>query len=169
VFTPLPARYRLPAAYPFRFFTEIGQPTSYGTNRPIIIKRGRLMSIVSSRVGRKAPGKRQTRAGETAKALGLTVPPTLLTRRASDRVAIFYVRVFVASSDLHKPTVRRCTVILSGFLEHPTSQESPQTGPLEAQRRLLSEVNSCLRRFNGLMLTELTSPGRGVILMRLSP
>jgi len=31
--TPLAARYRLPAAYPFRFFAEIGELMSYGNDQ----------------------------------------------------------------------------------------------------------------------------------------
>jgi hypothetical protein len=40
--TPLGARYRLPAAYPFRFFTELASRCRTETTRPIFLARRRL-------------------------------------------------------------------------------------------------------------------------------
>ena len=85
--TLLAARHRLPAIYPFRFFTELGGLVSYGTDR---IDQFRRAAAYADRIlkGEKpadlpvqAPVKYELVINlKTAKALGLTVPPTLLAR-----------------------------------------------------------------------------------------
>jgi putative ABC transport system substrate-binding protein len=79
----LAARYRLPAVYPWRFFAEVGGLLSYGTEQRDLF---RLAATYGSRILRGAkPSELPVQAPVkfelvTAKALGLTVPPTLLAR-----------------------------------------------------------------------------------------
>jgi putative ABC transport system substrate-binding protein len=83
----LAARYRLPAVYPWRFFAEVGGLLSYGTEQRDLF---RLAATYGSRILRGAkPSELPVQAPvkfelvlnlKTAKALGLTVPPTLLAR-----------------------------------------------------------------------------------------
>ncbi len=85
--TLLAARYRLPAVYPFRVFAEQGGLLSYGNDR---IDNFRSAANYADRIlkGEKpanlpvqAPTKYEMVINlKTAKALGLTVPPTLLTQ-----------------------------------------------------------------------------------------
>ena len=85
--TSLAARYRLPAVYPFRFFTELGGLMSYGTD---LVNDYRRAAAYADRILNGAkPGELPIQApvkfelvinAKTAKALGLTVPPTLLAR-----------------------------------------------------------------------------------------
>jgi putative tryptophan/tyrosine transport system substrate-binding protein len=81
----LAARYRMPAVYPWRFFTEIGGLMCYGSEQS---DQFRLAASYVSRIlqGTK-PGDLPVQAPvkfelvinrKTAKALGLTIPPTLL-------------------------------------------------------------------------------------------
>jgi putative ABC transport system substrate-binding protein len=81
------ARYRLPAIYPYRFFAAAGGLICYG---PDPIDPFRRAAVYVDRIlkGEK-PGDLPVQAPvkyemvinlATAKALGLTVPPTMLTR-----------------------------------------------------------------------------------------
>ena len=93
--TSLAARYRLPAVYPFRFFAELGGLLSYGID---LLDNFRRAATYADRIlkGEKpselpvqAPVKFELVINlKTAKALGLDVPPTLLsTRRRGDRMS----------------------------------------------------------------------------------
>ena len=83
----LVAQHRLPTVYPFRYFVSDGGLVCYGPN---IIEQFRLAADYVSRIlkGEKpaempvqAPTKYELLINlKTAKALGLTVPPTLLAR-----------------------------------------------------------------------------------------
>jgi ABC-type uncharacterized transport system substrate-binding protein len=83
----LAAQYRLPAVYPFRFWATVGGLISYG---PDSVDQFRRVAAYVDRVLRgakpadlpvQAPTKYQLVINlNTAKALGLTLPPTLLTR-----------------------------------------------------------------------------------------
>jgi putative ABC transport system substrate-binding protein len=85
--TSLAARYRLPTVYPYRFFAESGGLVSYGTD---LLDHFRRAAIYADRIlkGAKvselpvqAPEKFELVINlKTVKALGLTVPPTLLAR-----------------------------------------------------------------------------------------
>ena len=83
----LAARYRLPTVYALRHFTEIGGLLSYGNE---VLDNFRRAAIYADRIFKGAkPSELPVQAPEkfelvinlkTAKALGLTVPPTLLAR-----------------------------------------------------------------------------------------
>jgi putative ABC transport system substrate-binding protein len=83
----LAARYRLPAVYPFRLFVDAGGLMFYGTD---LIDVFRLSASFVDRILRgakpadlpvQAPTKYETIVNlKTAKAIGLTVPPSLLVR-----------------------------------------------------------------------------------------
>jgi putative tryptophan/tyrosine transport system substrate-binding protein len=85
--TSLAARYRLPAIYPFRMFTEVGGLLSYGND---VLDNYRRAATYVDRILRGAkpselpvqvPVKFEMIVNlKTAKALGLDVPPTLLAR-----------------------------------------------------------------------------------------
>jgi ABC-type uncharacterized transport system substrate-binding protein len=83
----LAARYRLPAVYPFRFFTELGGLLSYGNDFLDNYRRAAtyvdriLKGEKPSELPVQAPVKFELTINlRTAKALGLDVPPTLLAR-----------------------------------------------------------------------------------------
>jgi len=85
--TLLAARYRLPAVYPFRYFTEIGGLLSYGNDPFDLVRRAAtyadriLKGEKPSELPVQAPVKFELVINlKTAKALGLDVPPTLLAR-----------------------------------------------------------------------------------------
>ena len=84
--TSLAARYRLPAVYPFRFFAELGGLLSYGNDQPDQFRRAAtyadriLKGEKPSELPVQAPVKFELVINlKTAKALGLDVPPTLLS------------------------------------------------------------------------------------------
>src|SRR5262249_55575401 len=87
VIIALAARYKLPALYPFRYFVGVGGLVSYG---PDLVSQFRPAAGYVDRIlkGEKpadlpvqAPNKYELVINlKTAKALGLTVPPSLLTR-----------------------------------------------------------------------------------------
>jgi ABC-type uncharacterized transport system substrate-binding protein len=83
----LAARYRLPVIYPYREFAEGGGLLSYGLDR---LDNFRRAATYADRILKGAkPGELPVQAPvkfeltinlKTAKALGLTVPPSLLAR-----------------------------------------------------------------------------------------
>jgi putative ABC transport system substrate-binding protein len=85
--TSLAARYRVPAVYPFRYFTEAGGLMSYGSDQTDNIRRA---AIYADQILKGAkPGELPVQAPvkfdlvinlKTAKALGLDIPPTVLAR-----------------------------------------------------------------------------------------
>ena len=85
--TSLAARYRLPAVYPFRFFTELGGLLSYGVDLTDNFRRAAtyvdriLKGEKPSELPVQAPVKFELVINlKTAKALGLSVSPSLLAR-----------------------------------------------------------------------------------------
>jgi putative ABC transport system substrate-binding protein len=85
--TSLAARYRLPAAYPFRFFAEVGCLLSYGVDRTDNFRRA--ATYVDRILRGEKPAELPVQAPtnyelvinmKTAKALGLEVPDMLLAR-----------------------------------------------------------------------------------------
>jgi putative tryptophan/tyrosine transport system substrate-binding protein len=83
----LAARYRLPAVYPFRFYAAAGGLMSYGID-DVDMFRGAATyvdRILRGAKPRELPVQASSKFEmvinlKTAKALGLTIPPTLLTR-----------------------------------------------------------------------------------------
>jgi putative ABC transport system substrate-binding protein len=85
--TALAARHHLPAVYPFRYFSYVGGLLSYGTDLVYDFRRTAtyadriLKGAKPSELPVQAPVKFELVINvKTAKALGLTVPPSLLTR-----------------------------------------------------------------------------------------
>jgi putative ABC transport system substrate-binding protein len=85
--TSLVARYRVPAVYPFRLFAEVGGLLSYGNDQVDNYRRAAtyadriLKGAKPSELPVQAPVKFELVINlKTAKALGLTVPPSLLLR-----------------------------------------------------------------------------------------
>jgi putative ABC transport system substrate-binding protein len=83
----LAARYRLPAVYPFRWFAEIGGLLSYGIDSEDMFRRAGsyvdriLKGAKPADLPVQAPTKYELVINlKTAKALGITVPDTLLVR-----------------------------------------------------------------------------------------
>jgi putative ABC transport system substrate-binding protein len=83
----LAARHRLPTVYPYRFFVEAGGLISYGPDLLGLFRQGAgyvdriLKGEKPSDLPVQAPTKYELVINlKTAKALGLTVPPTLLAR-----------------------------------------------------------------------------------------
>jgi putative ABC transport system substrate-binding protein len=83
----LAARYRLPAAYPFRSFSEAGGLLSYGPNYTAMFRRTAeyVDKILKGTRPADMPVEQPTIWElvinlKTAKALGANVPPTLVTR-----------------------------------------------------------------------------------------
>ena len=83
----LASRHQLPAVYPFRFFVADGGLASYGIDSGDIYRRA--ASYVDRILMGANPGEMPVQQAtkfelvinlKTAKALGLTVPPTLLAR-----------------------------------------------------------------------------------------
>ena len=85
--TSLAARYRLPTVYPWRFYTKLGGLLSYGIDLPDNYERAAiyadriLKGVKPSELPVQAPVKLDLVINlKTAKALGLTVPDSLLAR-----------------------------------------------------------------------------------------
>ena len=83
----LAARHRLPAIYPFRYFVTQGGLISYG---PDVIDQYRRVAgyvdrILKGDTPRNLPVQQSTKVDlvinlKTSKALGLTIPPSVLAR-----------------------------------------------------------------------------------------
>jgi putative ABC transport system substrate-binding protein len=85
--TVLAARHRLPAVYPFRQFTEVGGLLSYGNDQRDNYRRAAvyvdriLRGAQPAELPVQAPTKFELVINlKTAKALGLTISPSLLAR-----------------------------------------------------------------------------------------
>ncbi len=83
----LAARYRLPAVYPYRFFTEVGGLLSYGTDQLDQYRRAAsyadriLRGEKPSELPVQVPVKFEMTINlKTAKALGLAIPASFLLR-----------------------------------------------------------------------------------------
>jgi putative tryptophan/tyrosine transport system substrate-binding protein len=85
LFISLAARYRLPAVYPWRYFVTAGALMSYGIDNIDVLQKAAsyvdriLRGAKPADLAVQAPTKYETAVNlTTAKALGLTIPPTLL-------------------------------------------------------------------------------------------
>lgn len=85
--TSLAARYRIPTIYAFRFFTELGGLLSYGIDlvdqyRHAALYADRILKgVEASELPVQSPAKFELVINlKTAKALGLTIPPSVLAR-----------------------------------------------------------------------------------------
>ena len=83
----LAAQHRMPVVYPYRFFVEAGGLASYGPDLADLYRRtaGYVDRILKGEKPADLPVQTPTKYElainlKTAKALGLTVPPTLLAR-----------------------------------------------------------------------------------------
>ena len=83
----LAARYRVPTVYPWRFFPELGGLVSYGSEQRDLFRTaaGYVDRILKGEKPADLPVQAPTKYElvinhTTAKALGLTVPPTLIAR-----------------------------------------------------------------------------------------
>ena len=81
----LAAKFRLPAIYPYRSFVDVGGLMAYGTNLAEVLRQGArsvdkiLRGANPGEVPYYLPTKFELVINlETAKELGLTVPPSLL-------------------------------------------------------------------------------------------
>ena len=85
--TTLALRHRLPAVYPFRYFVDLGGLISYGSDRIDQFRRaaGYIDRILKGEKPADLPVQAPTKFEmviniKTAKALGLTIPPSVLAR-----------------------------------------------------------------------------------------
>ena len=85
--TSLAARYRRPAVYPYRLFTKVGGLVSYGPDpvAPFGHAAGYVDRILKGEKPADLPVQTPTKNAlvlnlKTANALGLTVPPSILSR-----------------------------------------------------------------------------------------
>ena len=85
--TSLAASYRLPAVYPYRYFSDLGGLLSYGNDVSDNFRRAAsyidriLKGAKPTELPVQAPVKFELVINlKTAKGLGLTVPPSLLSR-----------------------------------------------------------------------------------------
>jgi len=83
----LAARYHLPAVYPWRYFVKAGALMSYGIDNIDVLQKAAsyvdriLRGAKAADLPVQVPTKYETAVNlTTAKALGLTIPPTLLAR-----------------------------------------------------------------------------------------
>ena len=81
------ARYRVPTVYPWRFFPELGGLVSYGSEQRDLFRTaaGYVDRILKGEKPADLPVQAPTKYElvinrTTAKAVGLTVPPTVLAR-----------------------------------------------------------------------------------------
>ena len=95
--TALAARYHLPAVYPWRYFVTAGALMSYGIDNIDVLQKAAsyvdriLRGAKPADLPVQAPTKFETAVNLTAaKALGLTIPPTLLA--TADEVSVKHGR-----------------------------------------------------------------------------